>query len=120
VIYTHPEISWVGATETELKESKTPFTAGIFPFAASGRAKAVGDTTGFAKILAHEETDRVLGVHIIGPRASELINEATFAMAMEASAEDLARTIHAHPTLGEVLHEAALATARRAIHKVNR
>ncbi len=120
VIYTHPEISWVGATETELKESKTPFTAGIFPFAASGRAKAVGDTTGFAKILAHEETDRVLGAHIIGPQASELINEATFAMAMEASAEDLARTIHAHPTLGEVLHEAALATARRAIHKVNR
>ena len=120
VIYTHPEIAWVGASESELKSSQTPFNSGIFPFAASGRAKAVGDTIGFVKILSHGQTDRILGVHMIGPQTSELINEATFAMAMEASAEDLARTVHAHPTLSEAVHEAALGTARRAIHKANR
>ena len=120
VIYTDPEIAWVGATETQLKTDAIEYRAGVFPFAASGRAKAVGMTGGFVKILAHADTDRILGVHMIGPQVSELICEAGFAMAMEASAEDLARTVHAHPTLAEATHEAALATAGRAIHKINR
>ena len=120
VIYTHPEIAWVGATEDELKSQEIPYTAGLFPFAASGRAKAVGATDGFIKILADRDSDRILGAHMIGSQVSELINEAVLAMSMEASAEDLARTVHAHPTLAEAVHEAALATHGRAIHKVNR
>ena len=120
VIYTHPEIAWVGATEDELKSQKIPYTAGLFPFAASGRAKAVGATDGFIKILADRDSDRILGAHMIGSQVSELINEAVLAMSMEASAEDLARTVHAHPTLAEAVHEAALAAHGRAIHKVNR
>ncbi|HCK75770.1 MAG TPA: dihydrolipoyl dehydrogenase [Gammaproteobacteria bacterium] len=120
VIYTHPEIAWVGATEDELKSEGIEYKVGIFPFAASGRAKAVGATDGFAKIIACGETDQILGAHMIGAQASELINEAVLAMSMEASAEDLARTVHAHPTLAEVVHEAALASQGRAIHKVNR
>lgn len=120
VIYTDPEIAWVGATETQLKTDAIGYRAGVFPFAATGRAKAVGMTGGFVKILAHADTDRILGVHMIGPQVSELICEAGFAMAMEASAEDLARTVHAHPTLAEATHEAALAAAGRAIHKINR
>jgi dihydrolipoamide dehydrogenase len=110
VIYTHPEIAWVGATEPELKASNVEYNAGIFPFAASGRAQAVGATAGFIKILADTKTDRILGVHLIGKQASEMVNEAVFAMSMEATSEDLARTVHAHPTLGEALHEAALAS----------
>ena len=120
VIYTHPEIAWVGATEDELKSQEIPYTAGLFPFAASGRAKAVGATDGFIKILADRDSDRILGAHMIGSQVSELINEAVLAMSMEASAEDLARTVHAHPTLAEAVHEAALAAHGRAIHKVNR
>jgi len=120
VIYTHPEIAWVGATEDELKSQEIPYTAGLFPFAASGRAKAVGATDGFIKILAACDSDRILGAHMIGSQVSELINEAVLAMSMEASAEDLARTVHAHPTLAEAVHEAALAADGRAIHKVNR
>ena len=120
VIYTHPEISSVGTTESELKASSVDYNAGIFPFAASGRAQAVGATAGFIKILADNKTDRILGVHLIGKQASEMVNEAVFAMSMEATAEDLARTVHAHPTLGEAMHEAALASDRRAIHKANR
>jgi len=120
VIYTHPEIAWVGATEDELKSQGAQYTVGMFPFAASGRAKAAGATDGFAKIIACRETDRILGAHMIGAQVSELINEAVLAMSMEASAEDLARTVHAHPTLAEVVHEAALAAHGRAIHKVNR
>ena len=120
VIYTHPEIAWVGATEDELKSREIPYSAGLFPFAASGRAKAVGATDGFIKILASHDSDRILGAHMIGSQVSELINEAVLAMSMEASAEDLARTVHAHPTLAEAVHEAALATHGRAIHKVNR
>ena len=120
VIYTHPEIAWVGATEDELKSQEIPYTAGLFPFAASGRAKAVGATDGFIKILADRASDRILGAHMIGSQVSELINEAVLAMSMEASAEDLARTVHAHPTLAEAVHEAALAAHGRAIHKVNR
>ena len=120
VIYTDPEIAWVGATETQLKTDAIEYRAGVFPFAATGRAKAVGRTDGFVKILAHADTDRILGAHMIGPQVSELICEAGFAMAMEASAEDLARTVHAHPTLAEATHEAALAAAGQAIHKINR
>lgn len=120
VIYTHPEIAWVGATEDELKSQEIPYTTGLFPFAASGRAKAVGATDGFIKILADRDSDRILGAHMIGSQVSELINEAVLAMSMEASAEDLARTVHAHPTLAEAVHEAALAAHGRAIHKVNR
>jgi len=120
VIYTHPEIAWVGATENELKSQGTDYAVGMFPFAASGRAKAVGATEGFVKILACRDSDRILGAHMIGSQVSELINEAVLAMSMEASAEDLARTVHAHPTLAEVVHEAALASHGRAIHKVNR
>ena len=120
LIYTHPEIAWVGATEEELKAQEIPYTVGLFPFAASGRAKAVDATDGFIKILAGRDSDQILGAHMIGSQVSELINEAVLAMSMEASAEDLARTVHAHPTLAEAVHEAALAAHGRAIHKVNR
>ncbi|MFT5113435.1 MAG: dihydrolipoamide dehydrogenase [Parasphingorhabdus sp.] len=119
VIYTHPEIAWVGKTEHELKQADIPIATGSFPFAATGRAKAMNDTAGFVKIVAHKDTDEILGVHIIGPHASELIAEAVLAMEYRASSEDLARTIHAHPTLSEATHEAALAVTKRAIHKAN-
>ena len=119
VIYTAPEIAWVGHTEQQLAEAGTPFREGSFPFAAIGRARAMEDITGFVRVLAHEQTDRILGVHIIGPHASELIAEAVLAMEYKASSEDLARTIHAHPTLSEAMHEAALAVDGRAIHKPN-
>jgi len=116
VIYTEPEIAWVGKTEEELKTAGEPYNKGVFPLAASGRAQARGETDGFVKMLASEETDRILGVHIVGPGASELIAEATIAMEFQASAEDLARTVFAHPTLSEAVHEAALAVEGRAIH----
>ena len=119
VIYTDPEIAWVGKTEHELTEAGIPFTSGQFPFAATGRAKAMESTVGFVKIIAHAETDRILGVHMVGPHVSELIAEAVVAMEYAASAEDLARTVHAHPTLSEAVHEAALAVGKRAIHKAN-
>jgi dihydrolipoamide dehydrogenase len=120
VIYTAPEIAWVGQTEEQLKDAGTAFKSGVFPFAASGRARAMEAAAGFVKILASSETDTVLGVHIIGPMAGELIAEATLAMEFQASAEDLQRTIHAHPTLAEALHEAALAVDKRAIDSINR
>jgi dihydrolipoamide dehydrogenase len=120
VIYTAPEIAWVGQTEEQLKASGTAYKSGVFPFAASGRARAMEAASGFTKILAARENDTILGVHIIGPMAGELIAEATLAMEFQASAEDLQRTIHAHPTLAEALHEAALATDRRAIDNINR
>ncbi len=120
VIYTAPEIAWVGKTEEQLKADGTAYKSGVFPFAASGRARAMEAAVGFAKILADRDTDTILGVHIIGPMAGELIAEATLAMEFQASAEDLQRTIHAHPTLAEALHEAALATDRRAIDNINR
>jgi len=120
VIYTAPEIAWVGKTEEQLKAAGTGYKSGVFPFAASGRARAMQATAGFAKILAEQSTDTILGVHIIGPMAGELIAEATLAMEFQASAEDLQRTIHAHPTLAEALHEAALAADKRAIDNVNR
>jgi dihydrolipoamide dehydrogenase len=115
VVYTHPEIASVGRTEEELKESNIPYQKGSFPFMANGRAKALGTTEGKVKILAHKETDRVLGVHIIGPRAGDLIAEAAIAIEFGASSEDIARSSHAHPTLAEVIKEAAMATGGKAI-----
>lgn len=116
VVYTNPEIASVGKTEEQLKDSGIPYRKGTFPFLANGRAKAIGHTEGRVKILAHAETDRVLGVHIIGPHAGDLIAEAVAAMEFGASSEDIARTCHAHPTLAEAVKEAALAVDKRAIH----
>lgn len=116
VIYTSPEIAWVGKTEEQLKTAGIAYKVGQFPFMASGRAKAQGNTSGMIRIIADAETDRVLGVHIFGLSASELLAEAVLAMEFQASSEDLARTIHAHPTLAEAMHEAALAVEGRAIH----
>ena len=120
VIYTAPEIAWVGKTEEELQSAGVSFKSGTFSFAASGRAKAMDQAAGMTKILASRETDRILGVHIVGPMAGELIGEAVLAMEFQASTEDLQRTIHGHPTLTEAVHEAALAVDRRAIHAINR
>jgi dihydrolipoamide dehydrogenase len=116
VVYTHPEIAWVGQTEQQLKAANIPYKAGQIPFLANGRALSQGDSTGFVKILAHAETDQILGAHIIGTNASELIGEAVVAMEFGGSAEDIARTSHAHPTLSEVMHEAALAVDKRSLH----
>ena len=116
VAYTHPEIATVGKTEEQLKEAGVPYKKGTFPFMANGRARSLADTDGKVKILAHKETDRILGVHILGPRAGDIIAEAVAAMAFGASAEDLARTCHAHPTLSEAVKEAALSIDGRAIH----
>ena len=116
VIYTWPEIAWVGKTSQELTESGINFKQGVFPFMANGRARAMGDMTGMVKILSDAKDDTILGVHIMGPNASELIAEAVLAMEFSASSEDIARTIHAHPTLAEAMHEAALAVDKRAIH----
>ena len=116
VMYASPEIAWVGKTEQQLKKDGVAYKAGQFPFMANGRARALGDTIGFVKILADTDSDRILGVHIIGAMASELIQQAVLAMSFSASSEDLARTIHAHPSLSEVIHEAALAVDKRTIH----
>lgn len=116
VIYTSPEIAWVGKTEQELKSAGIQYKAGQFPFMANGRARALGETTGFVKVLADAKTDRILGVHMIGPYVSEMIAEAVTAMEFGASSEDIARIVHAHPSLSEVLHEAALGVDKRAIH----
>ncbi len=116
VIYTSPEIAWVGKTEQQLKSEGVQYKAGQFPFMANGRARALGDTTGFVKILADEKTDRILGVHIIGPMASELIAEAVVAMEFHASAEDIALICHAHPSLSEAMKEAALAVGNRSLN----
>ncbi|MBL8675882.1 MAG: FAD-dependent oxidoreductase, partial [Alphaproteobacteria bacterium] len=116
VIYTHPEVASVGKTEEELKAEERAYKIGKFPFLANSRAKAVGDTEGFVKILADSFTDQVLGVHIIGPDAGTLIAEAVLGMEFSASAEDIARTCHAHPTLNEAIKEAAMALDGRAIH----
>jgi dihydrolipoamide dehydrogenase len=116
VVYTWPEVASVGATEEELKAAGTEYVAGRFPFLANGRARAMGDTDGFVKILADKATDRLLGAHIIGPDAGTLIAELTTAMEFGASAEDVGRICHAHPTLSEVVKEAALATDGRALH----
>ena len=116
IVYTDPEIATVGRSEERLKEDGVPYRKGVFPYSANGRARALGKTEGRVKILAHEETDRVLGVHILGARAGDLIAEAVAAMTYGASAEDLARTVHAHPTLSEIVKEAALAVDGRALH----
>lgn len=116
VVYTHPEIASVGKTEEELKEAGTEYRVGKFPFSANGRARALAQIDGQVKILADAETDRVIGVHILGPRAGDLIAEVAVAMEFGASSEDIARSVHAHPTLAEVVKEAALAVDERAIH----
>ena len=116
VIYTHPEVAWVGKTQAELEAAGTAFRTGTFPYLALGRARGAGDTEGMVKVLGDAATDRLLGVHIFGAQASELIAEAVTAMAFHASTEDLARIVHAHPTRSESLHEAALAADGRAIH----
>ena len=116
VIYTSPEIAWVGQTEQQLKAAGTAYRAGSFPFLANGRARALGDTTGFVKFLADAASDEILGVHIVGPQASELIAEAVVAMEFKASAEDIARICHAHPSLSEATKEAALAVDKRTLN----
>ena len=120
VIYTHPEIAWVGRTEDELKAEGRPPRVGQFAFAATGRALAAGEGAGMVKVVADADTDRVLGVQMFGPQASELIAQAVIAMEFDAGAEDLALTMFAHPTLSEAVHEAALAVGGNAIHMVNR
>ena len=116
VIYTSPEIAWVGRTEQQLKADGVLYKAGAFPFLANGRARALGDTSGMVKVLADAKTDEILGVHIIGPMASELISEAVVAMEFRASSEDIARICHAHPTLSEATKEAALAVDKRSLN----
>ena len=116
VIYTSPEIAWVGRTEQQLKADGVKYKAGTFPFLANGRARALGDTTGMVKFLADATTDEILGVHIVGPMASELISEAVVAMEFRASAEDIARICHAHPSLSEATKEAALAVDKRTLN----
>jgi dihydrolipoamide dehydrogenase len=116
VIYTSPEIAWVGQTEQQLKAAGVAYRAGTFPFSANGRARALGDTAGFVKVLADAATDRVLGMHIIGPLASELIAEGVMAMEFGACAEDIARICHAHPSLSEATKEAALAVDGRTLN----
>ena len=120
VIYTHPEVAWVGKTEEQLKSEGVDYQVGSFPFAASGRAKAKGDTSGLVKIIRDRATDRLLGAHLIGPSASELLAQSVLAMEFDATIEDIAHTIHAHPTLSEAMHEAALSADGRAIHIANR
>ena len=120
VIYTAPEIAWVGKTEEEVKASGRPYKTGSFPFAASGRAKAMEQTSGMVKVISASDDDEILGIHIVGPMAGELISEAVLALEFAASTEDLQRTIHAHPSLAEAVHEAALAADKRALNYINR
>ena len=120
VIYTHPEVAAVGKTEQELKADGVPYKSGVFPFVASGRALASNDSDGMVKILAHAETDRILGCHIVGPSAADLVQQVVIAMEFGSSAEDLAMTVFGHPTLSEAVHEAALAVDGHAIHIANR
>jgi len=120
VIYTSPEIAWVGQTEAEVKASGRAYKTGSFPFAASGRAKAMEQTAGMVKIISAQDDDEILGVHIAGPMAGELISEAVLAMEFSASTEDIQRTIHAHPSLAEAVHEAALAVDNRALNFPNK
>lgn len=119
VIYTSPEIAWVGKTEQQLKDEGVPYKAGSFPFAAVGRAVAMAEPTGFVKVIAHAETDRVLGMHLVGANVSELVHEGVLTMEFKGSADDLARICHAHPSLSEAVHDAAMAVDKRAIHKAN-
>ncbi|MEN8198180.1 MAG: FAD-dependent oxidoreductase, partial [Pseudomonadota bacterium] len=116
VIYTWPEVASVGLTEEQVKARDIPYCVGSYPFSGTGRARCMGETDGFVKLIAHGKTDRILGVHIIGPRAADMIAECVLAMEFGASSEDIARTIHSHPAMGEAVKEAALAVAGRAIH----
>jgi dihydrolipoamide dehydrogenase len=116
VVYTAPELAWVGKSEEQLKAEKIPYNTGKFQFRVNGRALAMDETDGFAKVIAHAETDRILGVHILGAQASSMIAEAAAVMEFAGSAEDLGRTCHAHPTLPEAVKEAALGALKRAIH----
>jgi dihydrolipoamide dehydrogenase len=120
IIYTHPEVAAVGRTEQELKADGVPYKSGVFPFAASGRALASNDAEGIVKIIAHAENDRILGCHIVGPSAADLVQQVVIAMEFGGSAEDLALTVFGHPTLSEAVHEAALAVGGHAIHVANR
>ena len=120
VIYTHPEVASVGQTEEQIKAAGEPYNIGVFPFAASGRAMAANDTDGMVKIIAHADTDRILGCHIVGPSAADLVQQVAIAMEFGSSAEDLGMTVFGHPTLSETVHEAALAVNGSAIHIVNR
>ena len=119
VIYTEPEIAWVGKNEEQLKAEGIPYKAGSFPFAAVGRAVAMAEPAGFVKVLAHAETDTVLGMHLVGANVSELVHEGVLTMEFKGSADDLARICHAHPSLSEAVHDAAMAVHKRAIHKAN-
>ena len=116
VIYTSPEIAWVGKTEQQLKAEGVPYRAGVFPFSANARARALGDTSGLVKVLAREKTDEILGVHIMGPMAGELIAEAVVAMEFRGSAEDIGMIVHAHPSLSEALKDAALGVDKRSLN----
>lgn len=120
VIYTHPEVAAVGLTEEQVKAAGEPYNVGLFPFAASGRALAANDFAGVVKLIAHAETDRILGCHIVGPSAAELVQQVVIAMEFGSSAEDIGLMVFAHPTLSEALHEAALAVNGHAIHVANR
>ena len=120
VIYTHPEIAWVGKNEEELKADGVEFNVGVFPFAASGRALAANDADGMVKLIADKNTDRILGCHIIGASAADLLQQIVIAMEFSASAEDIGLTIFSHPALSEAVHEAALAANGHAIHIGNR
>ena len=120
VIYTHPEVASVGLTEEQVKASGDAYNVGTFPFAASGRALAANDTDGMVKIIAHADSDRILGCHIVGPSAADLVQQVAIAMEFGSSAEDLGMTVFGHPTLSETVHEAALAVNGNAIHKANR
>ncbi len=120
IIYTHPEVAWAGKTEEQVKASGEEYKVGTFPFAAIGRAVAASESDGMVKVIAHKETDRILGVHAVGPCAAELVQQGVISMEFHASAEDLALTMFGHPTFGEALHEAALAVDGHAIHMPNR
>nr|WP_298153104.1 dihydrolipoyl dehydrogenase [uncultured Pseudoxanthomonas sp.] len=119
VIYTEPEIAWVGKTEQQLKAEGVPYKVGTFPFAAIARAVAMGEPAGLVKVIAHEETDLILGLHAVGVGVSELVHEGVIAMEFKGSADDLARICHAHPTLSEAIHDAAMSVHKRSIHKAN-
>ena len=120
VIYSHPEIAWVGKNEQELKLQKIDYKVGKFPFAASGRALAVDQSVGFVKVLSHKKTDTILGVHVFGPAAAEIVQQALISMEFGASSEDIALTMFSHPTVSEAFHEAALASNNQAIHIGNK
>ena len=120
VIYTAPELAWVGKTEEQLKSEGVEYNVGTFPFSANGRSKALEMSVGTVKMIADAKTDRILGVHMVGPYVSELVAEAVVAMEFGATAEDIALTMHAHPTLSEAVHEAALSVHGHAIHAINK